>query len=342
MIYVPPSGEVKAPTRSDATVAGGSAQCVCVLVLGMHRSGTSALARALSLMGATLPANVIGRSLGNDAGHWEPERLVAINDEILAELGSSWDDWRPLDMPALAVDRREHYKSQIRTIIEEEYGSTKLFVLKDPRLCRFGLLYDEILTGLGVRTIYAIIYRNPLSVARSLAARNGYSPEYSTLLWLRHMLDSEQATRHRERSFVSYERLMEKWRDGVSDIARQLGIGPQQWEAPVGAFIDSQLSPYLSHHVHTRSDLTRVDVLDAWVERTYDSFAALCEDPSDAAAVFTLDDVRRSFDPLAGPFGTAMYQEFARMKAELDRLRAVEARLATAAPETAGVPGTDK
>src|SRR5271163_4686483 len=65
-----------------------------LLVLGMHRSGTSALTRVFSLLGANLPKSVIGPDLNNQAGYWESVELNIIHDELLASAGSQWDDWR--------------------------------------------------------------------------------------------------------------------------------------------------------------------------------------------------------------------------------------------------------
>ena len=63
-----------------------------LLVMGMHRSGTSALARVLSLRGAELPAHLMPPNHGNASGYWEPAPIVAINDEMLEYFGSAWDD----------------------------------------------------------------------------------------------------------------------------------------------------------------------------------------------------------------------------------------------------------
>jgi hypothetical protein len=65
-----------------------------VIVLGMHRSGTSALARVISLLGADLPNGLLKQGPENEAGFWESAKLVAIHDELLSSAGSSWDDWR--------------------------------------------------------------------------------------------------------------------------------------------------------------------------------------------------------------------------------------------------------
>lgn len=55
-------------------------QRTCLLVLGMHPSGTSAITRILNLMGAELPKQLPGAWTSNEAEHWEPERLVLLHD----------------------------------------------------------------------------------------------------------------------------------------------------------------------------------------------------------------------------------------------------------------------
>ena len=88
----------------------------CLLVLGMHRSGTSALARVLSLMGAALPKNLMGPGPGNETGHWEPAQIVQLHDHLLEELGSPWDDWNRIDVAALPPERLARYQSELRQI----------------------------------------------------------------------------------------------------------------------------------------------------------------------------------------------------------------------------------
>ena len=186
----------------------------CILVLGMHRSGTSALTRVLNLMGAAVPADVISADAHNKAGYWEPSRLNALHEKMLAEAGSRWDDWRAFNFDNLAGPRRRFYRSEILKLLEQEYGRAPLFVLKEPRICRFVPLYADILASVGVDTRYLLPLRNPLAVAASLTKRDGFTPHFGTLLWLRHELDAECATRGKPRVFVSYDGMLEDWRPG--------------------------------------------------------------------------------------------------------------------------------
>src|SRR5262245_25799868 len=164
---------------------------ICLLVLGMHRSGTSALARVLSLMGAALPQDILGAGPGNESGHWEPRRLVKYHEGLLAKLGSQWDDWRTLDLSRLTVNLRDEIKSEIASILVAEYGEAPLIVVKDPRICRFASLFLEVLAEIGIDVMPILVHRNPLEVCDSLQRRRAFWSENRTrvdavLLWLRH------------------------------------------------------------------------------------------------------------------------------------------------------------
>jgi hypothetical protein len=75
----PQSGAAKAEEYARAQRAGPR---VCLLVLGVHRSGTSAVTRVLSILGAALPRTLLGAGPSNESGHWESEKLGS-------ELGTS-------------------------------------------------------------------------------------------------------------------------------------------------------------------------------------------------------------------------------------------------------------
>src|ERR1700749_1446761 len=53
---------------------------IVLVVIGMHRSGTSALGYCLSRLGAALPLHLVGAGAANERGHWEPEKVIALND----------------------------------------------------------------------------------------------------------------------------------------------------------------------------------------------------------------------------------------------------------------------
>lgn len=273
----------------------------CILVLGMHRSGTSALTRVLSLLGAALPRNILGAGAGNETGHWEPSRLVEYHDRLLAELGSSWDDWKALDLSRLTVKRRSEIKSEITNIIEAEYPEGGLFVVKDPRLCRFAPLFIEAMGDTGVTTHVVIPYRNPLEVANSLAARpTVWAADrlsvFGALLWLRHVLDAEAATRGLPRAFVSYDALLADWCDTAHRIVACIGVEWPYAPNDIADLVGEFLTPTQRHHTYTAQDLILDPAMRDWVGEAYQAIGVLLRDPEHLAALETLDRIHREFD----------------------------------------------
>ena len=146
---------------------------VCLLVLTMHRSGSSALTWALSRMGAGLPKHILGANSTNQYGHWEPELLLRQHDILLKGQGSSWDDWRPFRIHKYSEEALEKQSNAIWDLIENEYDISTPFVLKDPRVCRFAPYYLDLLKSKNVVPKVVIGLRNPLEVMASLKSRNG-------------------------------------------------------------------------------------------------------------------------------------------------------------------------
>ena len=200
-----------------------------LVVLGMHRSGTSATARVLSLLGAGLPKNILVADVANSAGYWEPNRLLALNDRLLSAGASRWDDWRRFDFDAVPPADLLQLRDEIGATLGAEYGEQPLIVLKEPRLCRIMPLYDDVLRAAGIAPLFVLPVRNPLAVISSLAARNGMTEGFAALLWLRHVLDAEAASRTRPRAIMSYERLLADWRGTMNQVGARLGL---RW--PVG------------------------------------------------------------------------------------------------------------
>ena len=277
---------------------------VCLLVLGMHRSGTSALTRVLSLLGAALPKRLMGASSGNETGHWEPERLVEYNDKLLAELGSSWDDWRALDLKGLSVRRCEEIRTEVANLISTDFPNEPLFVLKDPRICRFAPIVLDALDNAGTEAYSILTVRNPLEVAESLQRRAEYwSPELTRadagFLWLRHMLDAEAMTRDRPRAFISYDSLLSDWKGSLNALTHQLTIpwpyAPDEVDGQVGQFLAAEQR----HHVRTSEDVVLDPVLRHWVSEAYAALLVLERNPLSQSALERLSRIRTEFDRAA-------------------------------------------
>ena len=127
-----------------------SADRTGVLSLGMHRSGTSALSRVLSLLGCDLPKTLIGANSSNEAGHWESTEIARLNDEILASVGSLWHDWLAFNPGWYSSPKAAEFREKALEVLADEFAQSRLFVLKDPRICRIAPFWLEVLEAAGV------------------------------------------------------------------------------------------------------------------------------------------------------------------------------------------------
>ena len=219
-----------------------------ILVLGMHRSGTSALTWLLGRLGAALPGDAIDASGDNARGYWESAGLVKADDQVLRVGRSSWFDPRPLDLSRLDMGAIASRKNRIREAIERGWGQAPILAIKDPRQCRFVPLVAEVLTAMGIEPRAVLMLRNPAEIARSLASRDGTTPAYAHLLWLRHMIEAERATRGMMRAVVDYDGMLTDWRDALARMAPLADREGWQPEAGEAEQIQAFLDPALRHH----------------------------------------------------------------------------------------------
>jgi hypothetical protein len=173
-----------APTgRHDTGALRGQKRCL--YVIGMHRSGTSAVTGLITMLGLRGPAenDLIHPGPGNKRGTKESRTLTDFNESILVSLGGGWSAPPLLEphwekAPAV-VDRR----ARATKLMAATFGSQP-FVWKDPRNC---LLLPFWRTEIAPPDAAVFVYRNPLEVARSLQARNGFPITHGLALWERYV-----------------------------------------------------------------------------------------------------------------------------------------------------------
>jgi hypothetical protein len=114
----------------------GSRQCL--FIIGMGRSGTSALAGAPGLLGVDLGPTLLPPDDLNTKGYLENPKVVAINNTVLKQIGSYHGDFKPMDGTDWRSPSLTRCADEIVNVIVEDFRHSRLFALKDPRLCRFG------------------------------------------------------------------------------------------------------------------------------------------------------------------------------------------------------------
>ncbi|OYU73595.1 MAG: sulfotransferase family protein, partial [Alphaproteobacteria bacterium PA3] len=294
-----------------------------VLVLGKHRSGTSALTRVLNLLGCALPEALVDPSEGNEMGHWEAASAVILNDQILASAGSSWNDWGPINDDWRASGVREQMIERAAEVIRDHKSLGPLFALKDPRLCRLADLWLEAADLAHVDMRVVLMLRHPGEVAASLESRDLMTAGYGQLLWLRHTLDAEHLSRGRKRAVCRFDRLLQDWQDTIDRVRQGLDLALPRNSPASHAEVEKFLTRDMRHH-DARGD-TGLGLLGAsnWLRRTFEIMQHWSEQGEDPADHAELDRIRAEFDHAYPAFSRLLLSaEFSGEFATGHRLRA--------------------
>lgn len=218
------------------------------LVLGMHRSGTSAVTQLLALAGAELPANVMPGDEHNAKGYFEPWKIATFNDERLRAAGSAWDDPFAYPYRPLPDDEEQAWLERASALFDAEFRGAAWPLMKDPRATVLLPMWRKVMAARGVEARCVIPVRHPLAVAGSLRRRDGFADEKSVLVWSAYMLAAEAYTRDLPRAFVGYDALLSDWRGEVARIEAAHGAPLPELTAEAAKAVDGFLTTDLRHN----------------------------------------------------------------------------------------------
>lgn len=272
------------PVRS-----GNAVRPVALFVLGMARSGTSAITRVLSLCGSTLPAGMSGADKNNPRGYWEPRAAIMLNETIMRRHHSNWYDptLRLEEEWAFGAEEKAAYIAKIAAYLRT-VPTAPLVVIKEPRITALSGLWFEAARQVGFDIAAVIAVRHPHEVIASAAKYVKTNPELSSALWLKYNLLAERRTRGIPRVFVDYANLLDDWRREVKRIATTLQI---DLDTANESAIEEFLTPELRRQRHggPAADLFGAD----WISAVYDALCAAARDYP--VQVSTLDRVFESY-----------------------------------------------
>lgn len=280
-----PSVKSHDPRRSE--------EAPCVLVVGMHRSGTSATAGALRLLGLAMPRSEDLMVVANDNihGHMESRLLSAFDDRLLADTGGSWE--RPPALPpgwhrdpALAESRQ-----LAPAVFRTSFGAVEGPVAwKDPRASLLLPFWRDVL----VRPLVGILScRDPLEVAASLQARDDIPPALGIALWERYQREAIEGLRGLPVFVTHYRQALQdrdRWIAELSEFLRDAGV---KITDPDPVALGKWLDPDLWHQRSGSSPRAArdADQLDPYSDRLHPAHQALVQE------LDRLEGPHAAFDP---------------------------------------------
>lgn len=236
-----------------------------VLILGMHRSGTSLAARMLNLLGlhTCVGDDLLGPDRRNPSGLWESDSLVKVNDALLRRVGRAWWcppksglDWDPSNAAGLPDP------SEAGSTFHSRHPTTP-WVWKDPRLA---LTLPYWRRSIGEPVSALVMLRDPVAVATSLQTRDGFPLVLGVALWER------------------YNRLIAAGSDGLPlwvSTYDELMADPHAWVKVAREHMDS-LGIHVGESVRTeqvvaavRPELHHAEANQAQAEQEFPTAAAL-------------------------------------------------------------------
>lgn len=223
------------------------------VVLGMARTGTSAISRALKVFGVDLgDALTKSQEEWNPTGFWEDRDIVyGINGKIFSRL-----DFAPYGMltipPAdLGWNKIPDIYEEAAAVLEKRFQHAEIFGFKDPSTIKVLPFWRNVFSKMKVEDYYIIALRNPLAAARSYQKLTGCELELGLLLWCAHLLQAVEETRGTRRLVVSYDLLLQDPRHQLHRIAKAFHPGEMS-EADAAfyaqEFLDKKLNRFQATH----------------------------------------------------------------------------------------------
>lgn len=191
--------------------------------------------------------NLMRPTKDNPEGYWENQRIMELHDQLLERLGGSWHE--PPELQAGwehstdIVDLLE----QAKAFISNEFGGHSRWGWKDPRTCILLPFWQKLIPDMK----YVICIRNPLDVAASLQARDGFPLSKSLDLWTLHTLKCLEHTKGKLCILVFYERFNTAWRHQISRLAGFIGVDSE----PLLESLEAAFHKELYHHRSTAISL---------------------------------------------------------------------------------------
>ena len=216
-----------------------------IAVIGMHRSGTSAVAGALARVGFDMGSNLMPPSPANPRGYYESVEVVRTHDRLLRMLASGWDSAEELPD---GWGNSVHY-AVARSALASWLSTIKgpLAAVKDPRMCRLYPLWRDVASDTDSKLIPLVIRREPRAILDSLVKREGWERTQAQDLLRTYSIGIDQWLAHEGAHVVELSDLMENPRYALRELR---GVATDAWADDSTAWddVDTYLAKELLTH----------------------------------------------------------------------------------------------
>ncbi|MBK8118750.1 MAG: sulfotransferase [Sulfuritalea sp.] len=188
-----------------------------IVVLGMHRSGTSVFAGVLQHLGVHFGDEQFGPNSWNERGYFEDRRIVELHERIFSAMGRRWNSIAPITQEELEKVQHLH-REGVELLRTMSAGNTYMGI-KDPRMCLLVPFWKAVFATVGLVPQYLFAIRDPREVAASLRDRDGISLIGGCWLWFTHVISALRTLDGDQCYFLRYEQLLEKPAETVRTIS---------------------------------------------------------------------------------------------------------------------------
>ena len=228
-----------------------------ICILGMHRSGTSSVARGVNLLGVSLgkKSQLGGAGEDNPTGFWENQEISNLETRLLTRLGITWDTTKPLPKNWLQSEAVRPFNDELSELISSNFDSHLSWAWKHPQTCLLLPLWREVLEKSNAKLSCLFVFRNPSEVASSLFKRDFIPLDKAIGIWFHYNIVALENAAGLPIVFLNYDRFLADWETELRRCSASLDIEWPREEEQLLETMSSFLKPSLRHHVSTPDKL---------------------------------------------------------------------------------------
>jgi len=235
-----------------------------IVVVGMHRSGTSAVSGLLDELGVFMGKNLFAPQENvNEKGFFENAKVVDINDLLFDALLGSWDDPFSYDFELKYSDAYREFELTTKKFLSNEYASYELWGMKDPRTSLHLPFWDKMITNGNTLPCYLMMLRNPLEVVASIVKRDGFSKKKALILWINYTLSTYLFCASKSLYILNFDSLLASPEKVMTGICEKFNIDMPQKEL---TFIEAKLRNHVDNSDTVNKDELMIIACDLYTE----------------------------------------------------------------------------